>query len=147
MRRLVLCFVESQLTPCNQTVACTASGIVTCTLPKTPISQCSKTTGLPPIFIQYGVHNLNIKLSYEERYKQSINITASQHNITANDILVRYSDKLIWLIMHYSLQNVICFKHQNQVSCCCEPISYSNKSHVSCLILHSGKEMYTGLHT
>jgi len=36
------------------------------------------------------------------------------------------------------LQNVICFKHQNQVSCCCEPISYGNKPHVSCLILHSG---------
>ena len=88
-------------------------------------------TGLPPIFIQCGVHNLNVKLSCEERYKHSINITASQHNITANEILVKYSDRLIWLIICYSLQNVICFKHQNQVSCCCEPISYSNKPHVS----------------
>lgn len=35
MRRLGLCFVESQLTPSNQTLACTATSKLTCTLPKT----------------------------------------------------------------------------------------------------------------
>jgi hypothetical protein len=113
---------------------------------KDPISQCSKKTGLPPIFTGYGVQIQNIKLSWKERYKQSINITASQHNITANDIPVKYSDKLIWLIMCYNLQNLICYKYQNQGSCCCEPISYSNNTHVSYLILHSGKTVCRSTH-
>ena len=42
MRWLILCFVESQLTPCNQTLACTVTSILTCTLPKTQFHGAAK---------------------------------------------------------------------------------------------------------
>jgi len=91
MKLSVLCFAESQLTPCNQTLACTAASKLTCTLPNPQFHSAAKQLVCP----LHLLDNLNIKLSCEERYKQSINITASQHTITANDILVKYSNKLI----------------------------------------------------